>query len=150
MSKRNKSSFGKIPDEQDWQGYESDMDVAYLHKLVFGKTIQESIPHFSNQCIERMDELLHAPRRAFQYYVHAFGQYLMQESAAGESDAAAPFLTLLEEREKRDPGSVRIILESLEPYLQFVATRQEYFDAPEEIYGNFSQRVTNIRLACNS
>ena len=74
--------------------------------------------------------------------------YLMSESAAGEADAASPFLSLLEAREKRDPGSVKNIIEALEPYLAFVAERQEYFDAPEHIYGNFSQRVANIRQAC--
>ena len=148
MSKKSKSSYEKIPGAQEWLGYEADLDVAYLHKLIFGKSIQEAIPYFANQCIERMDELLFSPRRVFQYYVHAFGAYLMSESAAGESDAASPFLSLLEAREKRDPGSVQNIIEALEPYLAFVAERQEYFDAPEHIYGNFSQRVANIRLAC--
>jgi hypothetical protein len=149
MSKKNKSSYLKIPDSQDWLGYESDLDVAYLHKLIFGKSIQEAIPHFANQAIARMDELLFAPRRVFQYYVFSFGEYLMLESAAGESDAASPFLALLEEREKRDPRSVKNIIEPLQPYLEFVATRQEYFDAPEDIYGNFNKRVADIRRACH-
>jgi hypothetical protein len=148
MSQKSQSDFGKIPDEQDWLGYADDLDVAYFHRLVYGKSISEAIPCFPNQCIERMDELLFSPRRVFQYYVHAFGAYLMSDSAVGESDAASPFLALLEAREKRDPGSVRSIIDALEPYLVFVATRQEYFDAPEHIYGNFSQRVAEIRQAC--
>jgi hypothetical protein len=149
MSKKNKSPYAKIPGSQEWLGYETDQDVAYLHKLIFGKSIQEAIPYFANQCIERMDELLFSPRRVFQYYVHAFGEYLMTQAAEGESDAASPFLSLLEEREKRYPGSVQSIIESLEPYLVFLAERQDYFDAPEHIYGNFSQRVAGIRKACH-
>lgn len=72
----------------------------------------------------------------------------MSESAAGESDAASPFLSLLEAREKRDPGSVQNIIEALKPYLAFIAKRQGYFNAPQHIYGNFSQRVANIKQAC--
>lgn len=148
MSKKNKSSYAKIPGDQEWLGYEADLDVGYLHKHVFGKSIEDAIPYFANQGIERMNELLFSPRRVFQYYVHAFGAYLLTDGAMGESDAASPFLALLEEREKRDPGSVRNIIDSLEPYLAFVAERQEYFDAPEDIYGNFRQRVANIQQAC--
>jgi hypothetical protein len=148
MSKKNRSSYSRIPGDQEWLGYDADLDVCYLHRLIFGKSIDDVVPFFANQCIERMDELLFAPRRVFQYYVHAFGAYLMTEGAKGESDAASPFLALLEAREKRDPGSVRNIIDSLEPYLEFLAERQEYFDAPEHIYGNFSQRVANIRQVC--
>jgi hypothetical protein len=140
----------RVPDERDWQGYESDLDVRYLHKLVFGKPIAEVIHLFRGNSIERMDELLFAPRRVFQYYVHAFGQYVMSEEAAGESDAASPFLALLEEREKRDPDSVREIFASLEPYVDFIGAGQEYFDAPEDIYGNFRERAQGIRRACTA
>ncbi len=98
--------------------------------------------------IERMDELLFAPRRIFQYYVHAFGKYVMSEKAAGDSDSTSPFLSLLA-REKRDPGSVRESYESLSEVVDFVATHQAYFDADVDIYGDFKERATRIHDVCN-
>lgn len=147
MSKRP-SPVGKIPDERDWLGYESDLDVTHFHRLVFGKPNVEVRHLFRDNAIERMDELLFAPRRVFQYYVHAFGQYVVSVEAKGKSDVASPFLTLLEAREKRDPGSVRQIFGSLISYIDFIASHQEYFDAPEHIYGSFRQRAHDIRQLC--
>lgn len=149
MQNKRKSRQLKIPDRAAWSGYETDLDVRCLHKLFFGKSIEEVIPHFRCNAIERMDELLYAPRPVFQYYVHAFGQYLMSPDAKGESDSASPFLTLLDARERKDPGSVQQILESLEPYLEIVANGQEYFDAPVDIYGSFPGRVASIREICS-
>lgn len=139
----------RIPDKSDWAGYEADLDVRHLHKLFFGKSYIEVEGYFANgRAIERMDELLFAPRRVFQYYVHAFIGYLLSQEAKGDSDAASPFLSLLEAREKRDPGSVAAIYSALSNALEFVASRQDYFDADPNIYGNFSERAMRIRELC--
>jgi hypothetical protein len=138
----------KAPTEDDWSGSENDPDVCFFYRLVYGKPFDEVVHLFSGNAIERGGELLFAPRKVFQYYVHAFGQYVMSKDAAGESGAASPFLYLLEDREQRDPGSVREIFESLQHYVDFVATRQTYFDAPEEIYGSFQEQAQRIRRAC--
>jgi hypothetical protein len=140
-----------IPDESAWDGYENDLDVRDLHGLFFGKSIEDVQQYFGDgRSISRMDELLFSPRPVFQYYVHAFALFLRSERAAGDSDSASPFLSLLEAREKRDPGSVRNILPLLEDSLTFVASHQEYFDAPVDIYGDFKQRVQRIREMCGA
>jgi hypothetical protein len=140
-----------IPDEAGWHGYESDLDVRDLHGLFFGKSIEEVQKHFGNgRSIGRMDELLFAPRPVFQYYVHAFALFLRSERAAGDPDSASPFLSLLEAREERDPGSVRNILPLLESSLDFVAENQNHFDASIEIYGDFQERVQCIRQMCGA
>lgn len=46
------------------------------------------------------------PRRAFQYYVSAFADFVVSGAAIGDADSASPFLNLLVNREERDPGSV--------------------------------------------
>ena len=139
----------KIPDEAAWEGYKGDLDVEYFHKLAFGKSIDDVQESFEGaRSIERADELLRAPRRIFQYYIFAYAQYLMSESAAGESDSASPFLSLLEKREKRDPGSVAVIYSSLSEVVDFVASHQDYFEANVDIYGNFQEQAERIRKAC--
>ncbi|MCX7218507.1 MAG: hypothetical protein NTY70_06075 [Burkholderiales bacterium] len=140
----------KIPDESAWYGYEEDLDVRYLHGLFYGKSIEEVQSYFGEgRSIERMGELLFAPRAAFQYYVRAFAHFVMSEAAAGDSDSASPFLSLLEEREKKDPGSVRIIFPALKEALAFVAKNQAYFEASIDIYGNFNERVDKLYATCN-
>lgn len=141
----------RIPNASDWHGYETDLDVRYLHDLFFGKSIDKVQSYFGEgRSIERMDELLFAPRPVFQYYVRAFARFLISKAVVGDSDSAGPFLLLLEEREKRDPGSVRNIIRALDEALVFVANNQDHFDAPVVIYGDFSERVQRIYAMCDA
>jgi hypothetical protein len=141
----------RIPDESAWHGFEGDLDVQWMHKYFFGKSNDEVQEYFGEgRSIERMDELLHAPRPVFQYYVRAFAQFVMSQRAKGDSDSASPFLALLEEREKRDPGSVVAVYGDIESCLDFVAKNQSYFDAPIDIYGDFNERAEAIRRTCGA
>lgn len=135
----------QVPGNNEWSGYEQDLDVACARKLFFGKRADEILKYYEGgHAIQRMDELLFMPRGAFQYYVFSFAEYLFSEQARGDSDAASPFLTLLTAREERDPGSVAEIYDDLRGAVDFVADNQEYFDADEEIYGNFPDRRDQI------
>ena len=145
--KKNVKKFGKIPGPKDWAGYEKDLDARYAHKLFFGKSVPEVMEHFSvgGRCIERADELRFMPRKAFQYYIQAFAEYINSERAEGDSDAASPFLRFLIDREERDPGSVMEIYGKLSDTIDFVATHQDYFHAPRDIYGRFQELGDKIR-----
>ncbi|MBI3713320.1 MAG: hypothetical protein HY253_10205 [Burkholderiales bacterium] len=138
----------RIPDESAWYGYEEDLDVRDMHDMFFGKSIDEVQRYFGPGSISRADELLFAPRPVFQYYVHAFGKFLLSSQAVGDSDSASPFLRLLDSREDRDPGSVRSIYPSLVPYVDFVANNQVYFEADIDIYGDFRELANRIREKC--
>jgi hypothetical protein len=139
----------QIPDESAWFGYQDDLDVRYMHRLFFGKSIDEVLEYFEGgRAIERCSELLFAPRSVFQYYIQAFVKFLMSENAAGESDAASPFLDLLASREKEDPGSVSAIFSSLASCIDYVASNQAFFEANEDIYGNFQEKAARIRALC--
>ena len=141
----------KVPDKADWAGYKEDLAVRHFHKLAFGKTIDDIQQYFyGGRAIERADELLFAPRPVFQYYVFAFVRFLMSESGEGESDAASPFLSLLLERENKDPGSASEIYFELSEAVDFVASHQDYFDADVDIYGSFDERAERIRRACSA
>ncbi|MBR7746888.1 hypothetical protein [Undibacterium baiyunense] len=145
------AAFTKIPDESAWYGYEADLDVKYMHGLFFGKSIEE-VQRFFGQghSIERMDELMFAPRPVFQYYVQAFSTFVLSEKAAGDSDSASAFIDLLLVREERDPGSVKAVLKTLSPCIDFVANNQVHFDADEDIYGNFRERLQPILELSNA
>jgi hypothetical protein len=129
----------RVPGDEEWRGYKDDLDVKYAHKLFYGKTILEVQEYFGNGwSIDRADELLFMPRRAFQYYVLAFDKFVKSKEAKGDSDSASSFMHLLINREKKDPGSVSSIFDQLEEAVAFVSVGQVHFDAPIDIYGRFS------------
>jgi len=139
----------EIPNSTDWQGYEADLDVRHAHKLQFGKSNDDVQRYFGGaQSISRADELQFMPRPAFQYYVFAYSQYVMSEDARGDPDSASPFLRLLVEREKQDPGSVRKIDSHLRPTVEFVADHQDYFDADYDICGSFNDLAMQLKELC--
>lgn len=136
----------KIPGAEDWAGYKDDIDARHAHGYWFGKSLDDMQSHFSGgRSIERGSELLFMPRRAFQFYVFAFAQYVMSDSAIGDSDAASGFLNYLLAREERDPGSVAQIYERLAPAVDFVAGSQPRFDASHDIYGDFAEKAEKLR-----
>jgi len=98
-----------IPTDTDWKGYEQDLDLIDMHRLVYGKKVEDLYYYFKNGAhISLADELLFSNRKVFQYYIFAFALYLM---LMGEEDIEAQdgFLSLLLNREERDQGSVRQI-----------------------------------------
>jgi|SRR6185312_1482149 len=140
----------KIPGPDAWAGYQDDLDVKYAHKLFFGKSTAEVQQYFGGvQSIERADELLFMPRRAFQYYVFAFAEFVVSNAAAGDPDSASPFLHLLVNREERDPGGVSEIYQELRPVVEFVASHQDRFDADPNIYGSFPDQATQLEALCD-
>lgn len=149
MAKIKTKRIAKIPGVEEWAGYEQDLDVRYAHKLLFGKSVPEVIRHFGGGgSIERADELLFMPRRAFQYYVFAFASYLRTPDAAGNADAPSAFLRLLAHREERDPGSVAQIYPELAEVIDDVAGRQDDYGADRHIYGDFQAHAHRIRALC--
>jgi hypothetical protein len=88
------------------------------------------------------------PKRAFQYYIFAFAEFLLSDRAAGDSDSASPFLRLLIAREQRDAGSVAEIYSNLASVVDYIASHQEHYDADPDIYGNFQELARQLRAIC--
>ena len=141
-----------VPDATDWSAVKNNLDnleVDHLRSLFFGKTVDEVQEYFGDtKSIERSGELLFAPRRVFQYYVHAFANFMHSSAAKGDPDSASPFLSLLEAREERDPGSVSEIYSTLIATITFVSERQDYFDADIKIYGDFKDIADRVAALC--
>lgn len=144
-----KKAERKIPGPDAWSGYSDDLDVRYAHKLFFGRSITEVQGYFGGtRSIERADELLFMPRRAFQYYVFAFAEFVVSDAAVGDADSASPFLHLLLNREERDPAAVSQIYVELRPHVEFVASHQDRYEADPGIYGCFPELAAQLRDLC--
>ena len=133
-----------IPDEDDWKGYEDDLDTSYAYKLFFGKSIEEFIPLIKNNPLERADELRFVPRNVFRYYILGFAEYLMSADAKEDSDAASCFLNLLIDRETKEPGILKPVINILIQAIDRTAKNQDFYDADEDIYGKFSNKRSTL------
>jgi hypothetical protein len=138
----------RVPGAEDW-ARNDDIDARNVHAFWFGKSLDEVQKHFGGgQSIQRGDELLFMPRRAFQFYIFAFAQYVMSENAIGDAAAASSFLKSLAARETEDPGSVSQIYEQLQTTLEFVAESQSRFAAGHEVYGDFREQAAALARLC--
>jgi hypothetical protein len=138
----------QIPSEKDWGDYKSDLDQEYGHRVFYGKNLKETISFFERNVIERAGELQFMPLVPFRYYMLAFRNYVMSKQVLANemaSDAASCFLNLIIEKLQKDPKAIEPILEDLMPAVEYVATNQELFDADIDIYGNFAERLTEIK-----
>lgn len=168
MGKKNKTKKIKIPSSDDWIRYENDLDLKDLHKLIYGKKVEEVYYYFKNGAyISRADELLHSNKKVFQYYIYAFALYLIF-IGQNDVDAEDGFLRLLINREKTDKGSVysiycikndfEIIDESfnthkfslsLKSVVENIEERFNQEKIDNEIYDDIPKLLNNIKAIMN-
>jgi hypothetical protein len=133
----------RAPTRDEW-GDLSDLEVRYGHKLFGGKTVDQAMPLFIGNPIERSAELRRAPARVFNYYIFCFAEFLTSTKSEGESDSASCFLRLVLDRVTSDPESVRGIYPELKAAVDTVAERQPFYDASTDIYGSFADLKEQI------
>jgi hypothetical protein len=135
-----------VPTEADWGEYQADLDQKYAHDLFAGHTNEEMQPHFYRNVIERTDELRWMPEVPFRYYMLGFRDFAMAGKFAylEDSDAASCFLSLIEEKLERQPGHILPIMPELLAAIRHVGQNQTSFDADEDIYGKFQEKVDRI------
>lgn len=136
----------KIPGLQDWQGYKDDIDARYAFKIFFGKTLAELQPLFKRNVIERTDELRFMPVRAFQYYIFALRDYIVDEHySSDDSDCAVDcYFNLVQAKLDAAPEAILPVMELLLPSLHFISGNVAAYKIDEEIYGSIPQRLQTL------
>ncbi|EGM76987.1 hypothetical protein Rhein_2927 [Rheinheimera sp. A13L] len=136
----------KIPGLQDWLGYKDDIDSRFAFEIFFDKTRAELQPLFKRNVIERTDELRFMPVRAFQYYIFALRDYIVDEHySSGDSDCAVDcYFSLVQEKLDVAPDAILPVMELLLPSLHFIASNVAAYKINEDIYGSISQRLQTL------
>lgn len=136
-----------MPTEEDWGDYTSDLDQNHAHSVFARRTNEEMQPFFRRNPIERTDELRWMPDVPFRYYILGFRDFIAakQFDFLSGSDAASCFLGLVLEKLERNPRVIVPVMPDLLPTLEYVAQNQALFDAKEEIYGNFLEKLFRIQ-----
>jgi hypothetical protein len=140
----------RIPSEKDWGNYKADLDQEDAHKVFSGKTLEEVIPDFERSVIERTAELRFMPAVPFRYYMLAFRNFVLSPSLFeinygwGAPDAASCFLDLVVEKLEEAPEVIGPIMRELIPAIEHVALNQVLYEADEDIYGSFTEKLARI------
>jgi hypothetical protein len=136
----------KIPCLQDWQGYKDDIDARYAFEIFFGKTLAELQPLFKRNVIERTDELRFMPVKAFQYYIFALRDYIVDEHYnSDDSDCAVDcYFSLVQEKLDAAPEAILPVMELLLPSLHFISGNVAAYQIDEDIYGSIPQRMQTL------
>ena len=88
------------------------------------------------------------PLIPFQYYLYALRNYVMSERVLASemsSDAASCFLGLVILKLRDAPTSIISIMEDMLPAVEYVASNQMLFDADIDIYGDFIEKLSEIK-----
>jgi hypothetical protein len=131
----------RIPSEDEWRNDYGDLDVAVARRNFFGLTIAQAEALFRKNSLRYQEDIYFMPYACFEFYVHAYLDYLLSDHSRGDSDGASCFFGLIECRYEDilklphdTRGKVFRVLDKL-------AAGQEYFDASVEIYESFPARA---------
>jgi hypothetical protein len=145
-----------IPDASDW-GVKSedpqectDLDLRYAFEIFFGREWRHVVQLFGSNPVERTENLRRMPLRPFRYYLRAFVEYIRSEDALDRdnierSSAASCFLGLIEEKLDERSGFLLSLTTELLTAAEYVAARQQDFDAAPDIFGDFQELLERIR-----
>ena len=87
--------FMQIPTEHDWANPYGDLDVRSAKEHFFGKTVDEAEELFVENALYYQEDIMFMPSIPFQYYVHAYINYLLGEQSKGDTEAASCFLMVV-------------------------------------------------------
>src|ERR1700693_1850418 len=146
LTKTQRMSNMRVPTEAEWGDYQADLDQEDSHDLFGGHTNEEMQPHFYRNVIERTDELRWMPIIPFRYYMLGFRDFVMAGNFDGlrSSDAASCFLGLVEEKLEKQHEFILPIMSELLPAVRHVGRNQSAFNADEDIYGSFQEKLKRI------
>lgn len=139
----------RVPSEEDWGNYQTDLDQNHAHQRFAKRTNQEIQPHFKQNPLALAEDLHWMPKIPFQYYMVGFRDFIETEDFGPmwSSDAASSFLNLVLNKLENHPDFIVPIMPDLISTIEFVANHQARFKAEEKIYGNFKEKLKQIRAA---
>jgi hypothetical protein len=136
-----------IPSEAEWGDWQTDLDQQSAHEVFAGRSAADVRPLFAENVIERTNDVRFMPAIPFRYYMLAFRDYVLADAVRQDdaSDAASCFLNLVEQKLESERAAIDPIVRDLLGAVDCVAENQAAFDAPVEIYGDFTERAARIR-----
>ena len=132
----------EIPTEDDWHSEQWDfLEIPYAHKSFAGKSIEEATELFAANALSRQEDLCWMPVACLRYYIQAYVAYLLSDDSKADADAASAFFSLIKLRHKDIHGFDDEVTSHIAGALRHLSTNQSWYDADEEIYGDFVEHA---------
>lgn len=138
-----------IPAETDWGGAKLHGDEGYACRNFLGKSLTEAQKLFVEDALTYQEDLMWMPVKPFQFYLPAYMDYLKSEESEGDSDGASCFISLISHKLGTESKDLTELWPIIENTLEIVKSKQDWYDASEDIYGNFPNRVKKIYKKAN-
>lgn len=135
-----------IPGEHEWGNDTGDLDVAWARKNFFGLSLLQAEELFRKNALHYQEDIVFMPFRCFQFYIHAYMDYLLSDASKGDSDGASCFFVVTECRTSdiaRLPDDTR---EKICRVIDKIAVGQGFFDANVDIYGSFTEEAAKAKM----
>ena len=136
----------KMPSKSSWGIIgKNNLDAECAFKQFAGKSQKKAEEMFRENALHYQEDLLAMPSIAFNYYAPVFAKYVLSNDARGDSDGASSFLHMVLEliQANRSLGTEETE-QTLVAAAKIVATRQAFYDADIDIYGDFSDLYDQI------
>jgi hypothetical protein len=95
----------------------------------------------------RSEDIFWMPKKPFQYYIFGFCDFVIRQDFGilESSDAPSSFLDLILYKVEKQFDYILPILPRLLKDIEYIANNQELYDADEDIYGNFQEKLAHIK-----
>lgn len=125
------------------EGCDKDLDLVYAKKTFFKVSRKNILASFSNNVIERSDELRFMPNILFNKYFHFFIDFIINqehdEFYAGE--IASCFTTLLDEKLDAKAIESKVLISTSTNAITFLHDNIEFYNADQDIYGDLASKL---------
>lgn len=135
-----------IPSKADWGKIDKhDLDARCAFKQFAGKSLSAAEEMFKENALYYQEDLLSMPAVAFNYYAPVFARYIISDDAQSDSDGASSYLHMIIEllhshRQLASEATLGQLLDAA----KIVSTKQDFYEADNAIYGDFSQLYQQI------
>ena len=139
-----------IPSEKDWGEYWKDFDQKSAYSSFFGKSNSQMQEAFFKDGNDLMTEIRFMPVIPFRYYILGFRDFILNGKFPPyeASDIATYFLDMVVWVIEESPEKIAPVMQELMPSINFVANNQVKYEADEQIYGSFLDRLNKIQELC--
>lgn len=139
-----------IPNEEDWGTRGSDLDRRSAYESFFGKSNEQMQTYFYRNGSELISEIRFMPPRPFRYYILGVRDFILADNFPRyeAADFCSYFLDMVEYLLKNETSLVSSSMLALMPTLEYIANNQDKYEAPYDIYGDFSKNLVRIKALC--
>ncbi len=135
------------PSQEEWGNInKNSLDEYCAYSHFYTKSFDEAVDMFAKNALYHQEDLTYMPIKPFNFYVKAFVKYILSNKAKGDADGASSFLDMVEWKLETEADIIssdikKLLIETSKK----VSTNQQFYDADQDIYGDFLEKYEKIK-----